>query len=497
MNILLVNPQYPDTFWSFKYALKFISKKSAFPPLGLLTVASLLPAEWVKRLVDLNVRKLNNAEIAWADYVFLSAMSIQQSSAKEIISRCKELGVKVVAGGPLFTSNAGEFNDVDHLVLNEAEITLPLFVEEMERGDPKHSYSTPNWADVRTTPAPLWDLINPNHYSSMNIQYSRGCPYDCEFCDITVLYGRIPRTKSKDQILAELDGLYARGWNGPVFFVDDNFIGNKKKLKAELLPALAEWMQLHKRPFTLSTEASINLSDDEELMRLMVEAGFSRVFVGIESPNEESLIESKKTQNRHRDLIACVRKMQQFGLEVQAGFIVGFDNDPSSIFERLIEFIQESGIATAMVGLLNAPKGTKLYQRLQREGRLLSGITGDNTDFSLNFLPQMNRDALLAGYKKIVDTIYSPKHYHARVKRFLKEYQPHQGKVFRVQYIHLKAFAKSLVILGVIAKERVYFWRLLVWSAFRRPRLFPLAVSLSIFGFHFRKVFERQAIRVD
>ncbi len=497
MKILLIYPKHPDTFWSFKYALRFVSKKSAFPPLGLLTVAALLPVSWDKRLVDLNVRTVTDAELAWADYVFLSAMSIQRASAKEIIDRCNALRIKVVAGGPLFTSYAEEFETVDHLVLNEAEVTLPLFLEDLQRGEPKHRYTTQQWADIQTTPAPLWNLVNLKHYSSMNIQYSRGCPYDCEFCDITVLYGRVPRTKSKVQILAELDGLFARGWNGPVFFVDDNFIGNKKKLKAELLPALVEWMQRHRHPFTLSTEASINLSDDDELMRLMVQAGFSRVFIGIESPHEESLIESRKNQNRHRDLIACVKKMQRFGLEVQAGFIIGFDSDPPTIFERVIEFIQESGIATAMVGLLNAPKGTRLHRRLLHEGRLLIVSSGDNTDFSLNFLPQMNREVLLAGYKKIVDTIYSPKHYHARVKRFLKEYQPHQGKVFRVQYIHLKAFAKSLVVLGVIAKERVYFWRLLVWSLFRRPRLFPLAVSLSIFGFHFRKVFERQAIEVD
>jgi radical SAM superfamily enzyme YgiQ (UPF0313 family) len=496
MNILLIYPKHPDTFWSFKYALRFVSKKSAFPPLGLLTVAAMLPVSWDKRLVDLNVRTVTDAELVWADYVFLSAMSIQRASAKEIIGRCNALRVKVVAGGPLFTSYSEEFEGVDHLVLNEAEVTLPLFLDDLKRGTPEHRYTTHQWADIQTTPAPLWNLVNLKHYSSMNIQYSRGCPYDCEFCDITVLYGRIPRTKSKDQILAELDGLYARGWNGSVFFVDDNFIGNKKKLKAELLPALVEWRQRHRHPFTLSTEASINLSDDEELMRLMVQAGFSQVFVGIESPHEESLIESRKSQNRHRDLIACVRKMQRFGLEVQAGFIVGFDSDPASIFERLIEFIQESGIATAMVGLLNAPKGTRLYQRLLREGRMLNVISGDNTDFSLNFLPHMNREALLTGYKKIVETIYSPKQYHARVKRFLKQYQPHQGKVFRVQVIHLKAFAKSLVVLGVIAKERVYYWRLLFWSLFRRPRLFPLAVSLSIYGFHFRKVFERQVLEV-
>lgn len=489
MKILLVYPQYPLTFWSFKYALKFISKHASLPPLGLLTVAAMLPTDWEVRLVDKNVKKLLDADLRWADYVFLSAMSIQRQSAESVIRRCKSLGVTIIAGGPLFTSVPEEFRDVDHLILNEAEITLPLFLADLKAGRAHHLYTSPQWAVLSETPVPRFDLLNMKKYASMNIQYSRGCPFDCDFCNITVLYGRVPRTKDTSQVLAEFDSLYARGWRGSVFIVDDNFIGNKGKLKKELLPAIIAWMEKRKHPFVLYTEVSINLADDAELLTLMARAGFDQVFVGIESPNDASLAECSKLQNRNRDLIACVRKIQQAGLEVQAGFIVGFDKDPAMIFERLIEFIQESGIVTAMVGLLNAPHGTKLYHRLKQEGRLVKSATGDNTDFSINFIPTMKMEALLAGYKTILKTIYSPKHYYARVTTFLKGYHPApvRGMRFRMNYI--MAGFKSAVRLGIIGKERFQYWKLFFWSLFRRPRLFPLAITLAIYGFHFRKVF--------
>ncbi len=489
MKVLLVYPQYPATFWSFKYALKFISKKASLPPLGLLTVAAMLPPEWEQRLADLNVKPLKDADLQWADYVLMSAMSIQRESAVSVISRCKALGVKVIAGGPLFTADPEEFPDVDHLVLNEAEITLPLFLEDLRNGRAQRIYTSPRWADLSTTPVPRFDLLNMKKYASMNIQYSRGCPFDCDFCNITVLYGRVPRTKGASQILAELEGLHVLGWKGSVFVVDDNFIGNKGKLKKEVLPAIIEWMERRRHPFKLYTEVSINLADDAELMRLMVKAGFDQVFVGIESPNDESLAECSKLQNRNRDLIASVRKIQQAGLEVQAGFIVGFDKDPAAIFERLITFIQESGIVTAMVGLLNAPKGTKLHHRLAQEGRIVKGLTGDNTDFSINFIPKMNAEALLAGYRTILRTIYSPKHYYARVRTFLKEYRPAHVRRGPVRINYIIAGFKSVVRLGIIGRERYQYWKLFFWSLFRRPRLFPLAITLSIYGFHFRKVF--------
>ena len=488
MKILFINPKYPVTYWSYKHALKFISKKAANPPLGLLTVASLLPNNWEKKLIDLNVSKLKDNDVLWADYVFIGAMSVQFKSAEDVISRCKSLNRKIVAGGPLFTSSPEYYDNVDYLVLNEAEITLPHFLRDLHEGKAEHIYSSDEWADIASTPLPLWNLISIDTYTSMNVQYSRGCPFDCDFCDITVLYGRKPRTKTKEQVIAELDTLYYTGWRGPVFFVDDNFIGNKTKLKKEILPAIAEWMVKRKNPFYLNTEASINLADDESLMQLMVKAGFEAVFIGIESPNEESLIECNKNQNRNRDLISSVKKIQESGLEVQGGFIVGFDNDPPTIFEKLTNFIQESGIVTAMVGLLNAPKGTKLQKRLQDEGRLLNDFTGNNTDFSINFIPQMNSETLLEGYKKILNTIYSPKYYYERVMRFMKDFEPKKKKVFHLNPNYILALFRSIYKLGVIGEERIYYWKLFFWSLFRKPQLFSLAILFTIYGFHFKKI---------
>jgi len=390
LKILLVYPQYPVTFWSFSHALKFVSKKAAFPPLGLLTIAAMLPEEWEKKLVDMNVTSLTDADIQWADYVFISAMVVQRDSVREVVSRCQKLGVKTVAGGPLFTTGFDEFDGIDHFVLGEAEITLPLFLDDIAKGNPKPIYTTDKCPDINNTPLPLWSLIDSHQYSSMSIQYSRGCPFDCEFCDIVVLNGHKPRTKGREQILAELDALYNYGWRSGVFIVDDNFIGNKKKLKAETLPAIIEWSKEKKYPFSFYTEVSINLAEDEELMQLMNEAGFDRIFIGIETPNEESLAECNKLPNKGRDLTALVKKLQNHSFEVQGGFIVGFDSDPISIFRSQINFIQNSGIVTAMVGLLNAPRGTKLYQRLKKENRLLKVFTGNNTDININFVPKMN-----------------------------------------------------------------------------------------------------------
>ena len=494
MNILFVNPVYPDTFWSFKHALKFVSKKASFPPLGLLTVAAILPSHWNKRLVDMNVQTLVDADLLWADLVFLGGMSIQEQSARTVIDHSHALGKRIVAGGPLFTARPDEFDEVEYLVLNEAEITLPLFLRDLKTGSPRHLYTTTAWADVRTTPAPLWNLARLKHYATLNVQYSRGCPFDCEFCDITVLNGRIPRTKTGPQLLKEFDNIYSSGWRSDVFLVDDNFIGNKTKLKKEILPALVGWMEQHKHPFTLSTEASINLADDEELMSLMRKADFDAVFVGIESPNEESLAECKKIPNKNRDLIQSVRRLQSNGLRVNGGFIVGFDSDPATIFQRMADFIQESGIVTAMVGLLNAPVGTRLYKRLMKEGRLLRVMSGDNTDCSMNFIPKMSYEALLNGYRSVLESIYTPKQYYARVKHFLRHYTLPHVKPFRLQSGYLKALAKSTVMLGLIGRERVQYWKLFFWSLFTRPRLFPLAITLSIYGFHFRKVFESHVI---
>jgi len=491
MKILLVYPEYPETFWSFKYALKFISKKASLPPLGLLTVAALLPKEWEKKLVDMTVTPLIDRDIKWADYVFISAMSIQKESVKKIICKCKKLGAKIVAGGPLFTSGYEDFeDDVDYFILNEAEITLPLFLEDLEQGHLKHIYTSDQWVDINKTPIPLWELADINKYVTMCIQYSRGCPFNCDFCDVTFLFGHKMRLKTKDQILAELDGLYSRGWRGGVFIVDDNFIGNKGKLKNEILPAMINWMEERKYPFTFTTQASINLSDDEELMRLMVRARFGSVFVGIETPNEESLAECNKLQNKNRDLIACVKKIQKFGLIVNGGFIIGFDSDSPSIFENMIEFVQKSGIVSAMVGLLNAPRGTKLYQRLVKENRLLKEATGDNTDLSINFIPKMSYKALIDGYKKVLHTIYSPKYYYERLLMLLKNMKLRQKQKYQFHLWYLTAFLKSIWKLGIIGKERIYYWKIFFWTLFRRPQLLPMAITYAVYGFHFRKIYK-------
>ena len=488
MNILMVYPKYPDTFWSFKHALKFVSKKASFPPLGLLTVASMLPKEWHKKLIDLNASDLKERDVQWADYVFISAMSTQSESTNQVIEKCIKLNTKIVAGGPLFTSSSENYDAVDHLILNEAEITLPRFLSDLEEGKAVHKYTSDEWADITTTPLPLWELVNIKDYSSMNIQYSRGCPFDCDFCDITVLYGRKPRTKTKEEVISELDALYSTGWRGPVFFVDDNFIGNKSKLKKEILPAIIQWSKKNKNPFYFNTEASINLADDEKLMELMAKASFEAVFIGVESPNDASLVECNKTQNRNRDLISSIKKIQEFGFEVQGGFIVGFDNDSPAIFDKLTKFIQESGIVTAMVGLLNAPKGTNLQKRLSAEGRMLNDFTGNNTDFSINFIPKMNIEILMEGYKKMLNTIYSPKFYYERVMIFLKDYESKNKKIFHLNPNYIVALFKSMFKLGVIGRERIYYWKLFFWTLFRKPQLFSLAILFAIYGFHFRKI---------
>ncbi|MDI7274829.1 MAG: B12-binding domain-containing radical SAM protein [Anaerolineae bacterium] len=486
MRVLLVYPEFPDTFWSFRHALRFISKRASFPPLGLLTVAAMLPPAWEKRLVDMNVASLDEHDLAWADYVFVSAMAIQRRSVDEVLRRCRRAGVPVVAGGPLFTAEPEKYQAVDHLVLNEAELTLPRFLHDLAAGHPEQTYATSDFADVEQTPVPLWELVDLRRYAAMNIQYSRGCPFNCEFCNVTTLFGHVPRVKTAAQIIAELNSLHALGWRGNVFFVDDNLIGNKRRLRREVLPALKAW-RARAKGISFQTEVSINLADDEELTREMVEAGFDTVFVGIETPNDESLAECGKSQNRRRDLAASVRRLQRAGLQVQGGFIVGFDADTPSIFQRQIDFIQRTGIVTAMVGLLQAPRGTPLYRRLAGEGRILDDPTGDNTDGSLNFVPRMNRDVLLAGYRRILQEIYAPHAYYERIRTFLKEYNPaHLGQ--RITWTEFVAFLRSIYRLGIRGAGRVHYWKLFFWTLLRRPRLFPVAITLSIYGAHFRRV---------
>jgi radical SAM superfamily enzyme YgiQ (UPF0313 family) len=489
MKILLVSPAYPDTYWSFKHALKFVSKKAAGPPLGLLTIASMLPGSWERKLVDLNVRPLEDEEILWADYVFIGAMSVQSESASLVVEQCKKLYRKMVAGGPLFTADPHEWSHIDHLVLNEAEITLPLFLADLEKGSPRKIYQSEEFADIQYTPPPDYSLLNVADYVYLSLQYSRGCPFDCEFCEITALLGRKVRLKTTHQVLQELDIIYYTGYRGNLFFVDDNFIGNRRRLKQELLPAIAGWMRDRNYPFTFTTEASIDLSDDEELMNAMAGAGFEKVFVGIETPDEESLKECNKKLNTGRNLLESVSIIQAAGIEVLAGFIVGFDSDTSSIFQRQVDFIQQSGIITAMVGLLNAPSRTRLYNRLKKEGRILQTNDGNNTNFSINFVPKMDEKELLKGYQSILANIYSSKPYYKRLKGFLRHFNPRVMNRGRISRENMLALLRSVIYLGILDRSRIYYWKLMIWSFFNRPEMIPLAVTYSIYGYHFRKVF--------
>ncbi|MDD5095806.1 MAG: DUF4070 domain-containing protein [Dehalococcoidia bacterium] len=487
MNILFIYPKYPATFWSFKHVLKFLSKKAAFPPLGLLTVAAMLPREWEKKLIDMNVMPLKDNDIEWADCVFISAMITQKESAKQVIKRCNRLGVKVVAGGPVFTTGHEEFEGVDHFVLGEAEAVLPQFLEDFQNGCAKPLYFSDERPDITRTPVPLWELIDLNLYVSMPVQYSRGCPYDCEFCDITVMNGRNPRTKKPSQVLREFTALYRTGFRGAVFIVDDNFIGNKTKVR-KLLPKIIRWQKKTDYPFTLLTEASLNLADDDHLMDLMVAAGFNKVFVGLETPVEESLAECNKFQNKSRDMAAAVKKIQNHGMQVMGGFIVGFDSDPPAIFERQITFIQKIGVVTAMVGVLSALPKTRLHNRLKAEGRLVKVSSGNNMDGSLNFVPKMDSEVLMNGYQNIIETIYAPKEYYERIGTFLDEYKPAKRKRKLPTSADAKAFIQSVWYLGIVGKSKFYYWKFMTKVVFKYRQSFREAVELSIYGLHFRKI---------
>jgi len=488
MNILLVYPKYPETFWSFKSILKFISKKAALPPLGLLTIAAMLPAEWNKKLLDVNVTELKDEHLQWADMVFLSAMMIQIDNARQIIERCKALGKAVVAGGPGPTIHQEAFAGVDHFVLDEAEVTLPIFLADLEKGEPKPVYTSPIKPDINQTPIPLWSLLNFKDYATMALQYSRGCPFNCEFCDIIVLYGRKPRTKSPEQIINEIQSLYDAGWRGKLFVVDDNFIGNKVNVK-KMLPQLIGWQKSHKYPFTLLTEASTNLAEDDELMQMMSAANFYKVFLGIETTNLESLKECEKFQNTKHDLEEAVEILHHNGLQVMGGFIVGFDNDTDSIFDAQIKFIQKVGIVTAMVGLLNAIPHTRLWHRLKTEGRLIKETTGENTDGSLNFVPKMGKEKLLEGYQKIISTIYSQKNYYARINTFIKHYRPTAKD--RIGLEDLKATVRSFWSIGILSRARFLYWKLLLKTSLSKIKALPMAIELAIYGLHFEKYLKK------
>ncbi len=491
MKVLLVYPKYPDTFWSYKHILKYISKKAVFPPLGLLTVASMLPKSWDLRLVDLNVKKLKDADLEWADMVFVSAMIVQKDSAAKIIERASAMGKTVVCGGPYFTTQYEKHPDVDHFVLNEGEVTIPMFLADLKKGKANRVYSSEKRPDIQKTPLPMWELIDTKKYVSLAVQYSRGCPYNCEFCDIVVMNGRRPRTKSPAQMMREFKALHRTGYKGAVFIVDDNFIGNKKEVK-KLLPRLIKWQKANKYPFTFLTEASTDLAGDQELMDMMREANFTKVFLGIETPNVDSLKECGKYQNVSRDLGEAVRTINHNGLQVMGGFIVGFDNDTESIFDAQIRFIQENGIPTAMVGILNALPQTALWKRLKKEGRLVSDVTsGENTDVDINFIPKMDREVLMEGYKRVIRTIYSSKAYYQRLNIFLKDYEPSvKGRLKKADII---AFFNSVIRIGVLSSARFRYWKLLIKTSITKRKAFPVAVEYAILGEHYRRISKRIA----
>ncbi len=487
MKILLLSPKTPNTFWSYRHVLRFVARKAAFPPLGLLTVAAMLPRDWELKLVDLNVERLDDADLLWADYVMLSAMIVQQESVREIAGRCGALGRPIVAGGPLFTTGHEAFPEIPHFVLGEAEEVMPRVIADLRAGTLQRTYLAPGFPLLERAPLPRYDLIRLRNYVTLAAQFSRGCPYDCEFCDIIVMNGRVPRTKAPAQFVAELEALRLLGWKDMVFVVDDNFIGNKARTKA-LLRAMIEWRERTRPEMGFLTEASINLADDKELRELMFAAGFRKVFVGIETPSAAALAECRKLQNEGRDLVSAVRTLQESGLEVMGGFIVGFDSDTGDIFKQQFDFIQRSGVATAMVGLLTALPQTRLYQRLKREGRLLSEPTGNNTATgALNFSPRLGREYLENGYRELMRRLYEPRNYYRRIRIFLRNHRS-GGERMRLSRVDVEAFLKSFWLLGVWYRGRWAYWRFFAETLLRRPRKFRVAIELAIVGHHFRRV---------
>jgi radical SAM superfamily enzyme YgiQ (UPF0313 family) len=490
MKVLFIYPEFPETYWSFRHALSFEGKRSAFPPLGLLTVSAMLPAAWERRLVDMNVTRLRKSDIAWADIVFASAMLVQKDSLNDVVSLCKAQGKRIVVGGPYVSTSAEQLPEADHIFIGEAETTLPEFLSDLERGEARRTYQAPEKPALTQTPAPHFRLADLRRYSAMSVQYSRGCPFQCEFCDIIEIYGRVPRTKTNEQMLAELDALRDLGWRGLVFIVDDNFIGNKRNVK-RLLPELIEWSERHSKPFTFITEASVNLAEDDDLLEMMKRANFRRVFLGIETPVEESLKEAQKGQNTRRDLLDSVRKIQSYGMEVMAGFIVGFDTDPEDIFERQIRFIRESAIPLAMVGLLTALPDTQLWRRLKREGRLLHESEGNNTEASLNFVPRMDTTRLIEGYKSILRTIYSPAEYYQRALACLSHLRRDEKEPRKSGIVSdVTAFVRVTLTLGVRDPARKEFWHYLMRVLTSHRENFAHAVTLAAMGYHFRKLTE-------
>jgi radical SAM superfamily enzyme YgiQ (UPF0313 family) len=490
MNTLLIWPMIPLTYWGGQYSVKLIGRRAFMPPLGLLTVAALCPQEWNLRLVDLNITgTISDEDLKWADLAFISGMVIQHSSMKEVIVTCKKAGVPTVVGGPHATSSPEKFDDADHLILDEGEITLPPFFIDYAAGCPHRVYNANGEKpDITQTPLPRFDLLDIHAYTHMCVQFSRGCPFACEFCDITYLYGKRPRTKEAHQILSELQLLYDLDFRGEVFLVDDNFIGNKKNVKL-MLPELITWMKDHEYPFWLYTEASLNLADDDELLEMMSQAGFHSVFIGIESPSVESLRETQKYQNIKGDMLGKVHKIQSHGMEVMAGFIVGFDSDTEDIFERQIEFITAANIPMAHVAPLNAMPNTQLFNRLRLEGRIEGDWEGDTFDFC-NFATKLPALTLVRGYRHILATLYTPENFFDRLHALIGALKGSSARTLgrlnmttKVKYLF--PLIGALVKLGLLDKDRKHYWKFMFWVWRNHPDKWLFALCRAITGHHF------------
>lgn len=482
--MLLVNPLFPTTFWGYQYSLGFIGKRASLPPLGLVTMAASLPAEWQVRLVDLNLRPLGDADILWADAVLVGGMLLQQESMREVTARARALGRRVVVGGPAAAVAPELFSSAHVVFCGEVEGRSGELVGAVEGSEPGPLVLRPPagvYPELGEAPAPRFDLLELSQYASMSVQYSRGCPFSCEFCDVIELYGRAPRVKSAGQVLAELEALYTLGWRGSVFVVDDNFVGNRRAVR-HLLPGVEAWQEEHGRPFDLYTEASLDLAGDDGLVRAMVAAGFSAVFVGIETPSREALAAANKRQNLRVDVPSAVDRLMRAGLEVMGGFIVGFDSDDREIFAAQRELIRSSAIPVAMVGLLSAMPGTALWRRLEREGRLRGRPSGDQFERP-NFQPVMDEEELLTGYAELMARIYAPREYYRRCAGLISRIGRTPGVEGRTLE-GLGALLRAIVRIGLLGRRRRYFWGLLWRGLLRGPRALRRAVTCAIKGEH-------------
>jgi len=474
MNVLLIYPLFPKSFWSFEKTLALLDRKAMLPPLGLVTVAAILPQEWNFKLVDRNIRQITAAEWAWADLVILSAMIVQKEDLLAQIQEAKGRGKRVAVGGPYPTALPQEVTDVgaDYLILDEGEITLPLFIDAISRGESSGIFrSGGEKPDVTNTPIPRFDLLEFDAYAEMSVQFSRGCPFQCEFCDIIVLYGRKPRTKSPAQLLAELDYLYELGWRRSIFMVDDNFIGNKRNVKL-FLKELQPWMVAHEYPFSFATEASVDLAQDQELMDAMVRCNFGSVFLGIETPDEESLAFTQKFQNTRDSLSEAVYKITRSGLRVMAGFIIGFDGEKSGAGARIVKFVEQTSIPTALFSMLQALPDTALWHRLAKENRLRSKSANINQTTLMNFVPTRPLAEIASEYVEAFWELYEPSRFLDRAYRHYRilgeATYPKKGKGAK-KTLNWKVLRALLTICwrqGVLRNTRWQFWRNL-WSMYK------------------------------